>query len=233
MAARVGVEVTREITTDLAVLDRLVAPHGKLIVDVGCGGGALVRRLAALGARAIGVEISEQQLAGAVAGDGVRYLVGRAEALPLEDGSVDVVLFMRSLHHVPRPEMLDALRETARVLRPGGLAYVDEPLPEGDYFELVRVVEDELEVRLAAQRALGDAALAGLERVTTVEYLVEVEIPDLDTLRRRFVSVDPRRATVFDAHADELAEAIGPGRRFLQPMRADLLSPQAGAAASS
>ena len=129
--------------------------------------------------------------------------------------------------------MLGALREAARVLRPGGLVYVDEPLPEGDYFELVRVVEDELAVRLAAQRALDDAGLAGLERATTVEYVVEVEIPDLETLRNRFVSVDPRRATVFDAHADELAQAIGAGRRFLQPMRADLLALQAGAAASS
>jgi hypothetical protein len=111
--------------------------------------------------------------------------------------------------------------------------YVDEPLPEGDYFELVRTVEDELAVRLAAQRALDDAGLAGLERVATVEYLLEVEIASVEALRARFVSVDPRRAEVFDAHADELAHAIGAGRCFLQPMRADLLARQAGAAASS
>ena len=226
MVARVGLTVPREITTDMAVLDRLVQPGGKLIVDVGCGGGALVRRLAARGAHAVGIEVSAEQLAGAVGGDGVRYMVGRAEALPLDDASADVVVFMRSLHHVPQSEMLSALREAARVLRPRGLLYVDEPLPEGDYFELVRIVEDELAVRQAAQRALDAAGLAGLERVTTVEYLVEVEIPGLDALRTRFVSVDPRRAEAFDAHADELARAIGSGRRFLQPMRADLLSLQ-------
>ena len=233
--ARVGVTVTRETTTDLAVLDRLVRPSGKLIVDVGCGGGALVRRLAALGADVIGVEVSEQQLAAAAAEPGARYLVGRAQALPLDDASVDVVVFMRSLHHVPPSEMADALREAARVLRPGGVVYVAEPLPEGEFFELISMVEDEREVRLAAQRALGDAPRAGFWRVTTVEYDVKVEIAGVEALRARVVSVDPRRAAAFDARAHELARALGSGRCFLQPMRVDLLrlAAQAGAAARS
>ena len=96
--------------TDTSMLERLVAPAGKDVVDIGCGGGALVRDLAAAGARPIGIEISEAQLATARArddGSGARYLVGRAEALPLEDGSVDVVVFMRSLHHVPAEHLED------------------------------------------------------------------------------------------------------------------------------
>jgi SAM-dependent methyltransferase len=233
--ARVGVTVTRETTTDLAVLDRLVQPRGKLIVDVGCAGGALVRRLAALGAEVVGVEVSMQQLAAAATEPGARYLIGHAQALPLDDASVDVVLFMRSLHHVPPPEMVDALREAARVLRAGGVVYVAEPLPDGKFFEVVSIVDDELEVRLAAQRALADASRAGLERVTTIDYDVKVEIAGLDALRARIVSVDPQRAATFDARADELARALGTGRCFVQPMRADLLrlAAQAGAAASS
>jgi SAM-dependent methyltransferase len=227
--------VTRETTTDLAVLDRLVQPRGKLIVDVGCAGGALVRRLAALGAEVVGVEVSMQQLAAAATEPGARYLIGHAQALPLDDASVDVVLFMRSLHHVPPPEMVDALREAARVLRAGGVVYVAEPLPDGKFFEVVSIVDDELEVRLAAQRALADASRAGLERVTTIDYDVKVEIAGLDALRARIVSVDPQRAATFDARADELARALGTGRCFVQPMRADLLrlAAQAGAAASS
>src|SRR5579859_3511605 len=96
--------LAREVASDLAVLRRLIQPAGKDIVDVGCGAGALVRELAALGARVTGIEISESQLAAAVARDGdtgARYLVGRAQELPLDDGAADVVVFMRSLHHVP------------------------------------------------------------------------------------------------------------------------------------
>jgi hypothetical protein len=110
--------------------------------------------------------------------------------------------------------------------------YVAEPLAEGDYFELVRLVEDELEVRSAAQAALARVSEAGLDRACTFEYDVRVRITDLAMLRARVVSVDPDRANRFDDRREELAEAFqrlgeagnGPGERcFLRPMRADLL----------
>ncbi len=225
----------RELATDLSVLERLVKLDQVDVVDVGCGGGALVRALAARGARPVGIEISAEQLASALALDdgGARYLVGRAEALPLADSSADVVVFMRSLHHVPATELTASLREARRVLRPGGVVYVAEPLAEGDYFALTSLVEEELEVRQAAQRAIADAAHAGLERRESIEYDVRVCVADLVALRARFVSVDPRRAELFDARQDELADAFArlgvagesPGERcFIQPMRADLLA---------
>ena len=203
--------MTRQMHSDLEVLERLVEPASKDVVDVGCGGGALVRALGARGARVTGVEISEDQLAVAVANDGglgARYLVGRGEALPLEDRSVDVAVFMRTLHHVPPAAQLDALREARRVLRPGGLAYVVEPLAEGDFFALTSLVEDERSVRAAAQEALAEAPRVGLERVTTLEYDVRICLVGLEALRARVVSVDPARAEVFDARAADVADAF-------------------------
>ena len=61
--------MTAQIDTDVAVLERLVSPAGKDVVDIGCGGGALVRDLTALGARVVGIDISESQLATARARD--------------------------------------------------------------------------------------------------------------------------------------------------------------------
>jgi SAM-dependent methyltransferase len=229
--------LSRDVLSDLEVLDRLVEPASKDIVDVGCGPGALVRALTVRGARVTGIEISEAQLASALAADegaSARYLVGRAEQLPLQDASVDTAVFMRSLHHVPPAALLDALREARRVLRDDGLVYVAEPLAQGDFFELTRLVEDEVEVRAAAQAALARAADAGLERVSTFDYDVRVCLADLDALRARIVSVDPARSDRFEARSDELAEAFArlgeaggrPGERcFLQPMRADVLRP--------
>jgi SAM-dependent methyltransferase len=227
--------VARPASTDLDVLRRLAQPAGKDVVDVGCGGGALVRELAAMGARPTGIEISETQLAPAVAADpDGRYLVGRAEQLPLPDSSTDVVVFMRALHHVPLPELMAALTEAARVLRPDGALYVAEPLAEGDYFALSSLVEDEVEVRAAAQRALDQAGTAGLDRVQTLEYEIAVVLADVAAFRRRTVSVDPDRAGVFDARHDQIAKAFArlgaagerPGERvLLQPMRADVLRP--------
>ena len=227
--------MSRDVLSDLDVLDRLVQPAGKDVVDIGCGPGSLVRALTARGARTIGVEISEEQLAAACRDDdggGARYVVGRSESLPLDDGSLDAVVFMRSLHHVPPSDQLDALREARRVVRADGLVYVAEPLAFGDFFELTRIVEDEVEVRAAAQRALDRALEAGLERMSTIEYDVRLCLAGLDALRARIVSVDPARESRFEARQAELAEAFArlgePGERsgercFLQPMRADVL----------
>jgi ubiquinone/menaquinone biosynthesis C-methylase UbiE len=227
--------MSREVATDIAMLERLVEPAGKDVVDIGCGGGGLVRELVRLGARVVGVEISEHQLASALARDhmvGARYLVGSGQELPLEDAAIDVSVFMRTLHHVPVADLTRALREARRVLRPGGMVYVAEPLAEGDFFTLTSLVEDELEVRQAAQRALAQAGLAGLERVSTHDYEVRICLADFEWLRRRIVSVDPERAAIFDAREADLAEAFGrlgeagaqPGERcFIQPMRADVL----------
>jgi ubiquinone/menaquinone biosynthesis C-methylase UbiE len=219
------------------MLERLIDPAGKDLVDIGCGGGGLVRDLTRRGARAVGVEISDGQLSAALAldeGGGARYLVGSAQDLPLPTGSMDVAVFMRSLHHIPPADLTQALREARRVLRPAGVVYVAEPLPEGSYFALTSLVEDELEVRAAAQRALADARRAGLQRATTVEYEVRVILADVSAFRDRTVSVDPARAEIFARREAELAVAFNrsgepgerPGERlFGQPMRADLLRP--------
>ncbi len=225
----------REQATDLEILQRLTRPAGRDVVDVGCGGGDLVRALTALGARVSGIEVSEGQLARARANDdgsGARYLIGSGQALPLDDASADVVVFMRTLHHVPVGEMDRALAEARRVLRAGGVVHVAEPLTEGEWFELTRMVEDELEVRGEAQAAIGRALRAGLGRADTVEYEVAIEVAGVEGCRSRMVSVDPTRAGVFDAQRAPIEaafERLGqpgprPGTRvFGQPMRAQLL----------
>jgi SAM-dependent methyltransferase len=227
----------REITSDLSMLERLVEPVGKDVVDIGCGSGTLVRDLSERGARVVGIEVSEQQLAPALArarSDGARYLVGSAQALPLDSGSMDIAVFMRTLHHIPPPDMTQALAEARRVLRRTGVVYVAEPLTEGDYFALTNLVEDELEVRAAAREAIDNARQSGLEPATLVEYELHTSLAGVAAYRARTVEVDPDRAPLFDARLDQITEAfkrlgtpgLRPGeRRFVQPMRVDVLRP--------
>jgi SAM-dependent methyltransferase len=217
------------------MLERLVAPRGRQVIDIGCGAGALARALAGAGARVVALEVSEEQLAPALAhggGSAVRYVVGCAQALPLEDASVDVAVFMRTLHHVPMEHMTQALREARRVVRPGGAVYVAEPLCEGDFWALTSMIEDEFEARQAAQSALAEARAVGLERVRTVEYDVRLRLAGLEQFRELTVAVDPARADTFTARCSELAEAFQqlgePGERtgercFLSPTRVDVL----------
>lgn len=189
------------------VLAQHVPLAGRQIADVGCGDGAIVRWLAARGADAIGVEVDEAALreaCTAAAAGGERYVRGVAQALPFSDRSLDALLFIHSLHHVP-PEALDAaLSEARRVLRVGGLLYVQEPLAEGSQFEVLREVDDETAVRALAQDALRrvDNALLAHEHEEEFETLVHTS--SFEALCERFIAASPDRAGAVAAHRERL-----------------------------
>jgi len=220
------------IAKHLDRLSALVTVEGRRIVDVGCGDGALVRALTKRGGILTGIEIDARALAPALAAAPVaseRYLEGRAEALPLGDGSVDMVVFFNSLHHVP-VSLLDAgLGEAARVLVPNGILFVLEPIAAGAYFELTRLVEDETYVRAKAYEALGRADAHGLAATAEETYRNPLAFKDFDAFEARMVAVDPSRAPVLAEHRAALrqqfetsAEATTEGYRFYQPARINL-----------
>jgi arsenite methyltransferase len=102
------------------------------VADIACGPGTSSLQLAReAGCRVVGIDLSPESVEGArraaesagLAGS-VRFLVGDAEALPLEDASVDGVLCECSLCTFPDKQA--AAAELARVLKPGGrLALAD------------------------------------------------------------------------------------------------------------
>ncbi len=101
-----------------AFLGMLPAP-GRLTVDVGCGEGRLARELLGLGHRVVGVD-SSPSLAAAARSEQPSFElhVGDAAAMPLGDASADLAVSMMAL--MTMDDVPAVLRETARVLEPGG-----------------------------------------------------------------------------------------------------------------
>jgi len=112
--------VGREPDAALAVELAELGPDDR-VVDIGCGPGTAVRRAARLGASATGIDPAAVMLRVARAlgtSDRVRYLDGRAEALPLDDGEATVAWSIATVHHWP--DLDGGLAEVRRVLAPGG-----------------------------------------------------------------------------------------------------------------
>ena len=201
---------------DFEVLAHAIDLDGRTVVDIGCGDGAFVRALREGGADAIGVDIDVQP-AHRLDPKG-RYLKGGAERLPLPDQSVDIATMMRSLHHVPDPS--SAFPELARVVRE--YVYIAEPLPAGEFFELLRPVDDETEVRANAQEAI---RTCGFEHVKTIEYDSAVRVDRLEELRDMVLAADPTRGDSWAAVEHQLAGRFKPGDLPI-PMRVDILKPR-------
>ena len=110
---RTLVPVMGESDLNRACLDSILRDIvGESVLDVGCGRGFLVRRVAAgrAGRRVAGIDIDPPAPA-----DGIAYVAGRAEALPFADGAFDTVLCTHTLEHVLDLER--ALAELRRVAR--------------------------------------------------------------------------------------------------------------------
>ena len=110
-----------------AAMDALHPFAGADLVDIGCGSGFHLPRFAGLGCRSVvGVEPHRPLLelaAARVEGvPGVRVVEGVAQALPLEDASVDVAHARWAYFFGAGCE--PGLAELARVVRPGGTAFV-------------------------------------------------------------------------------------------------------------
>jgi len=106
---------------DLLALAALLDPDWT-VADLGCGTGELAANLAPFVRQVIGVDSSSEMLHAARTRLGSMHHVelrsGQLEALPVDDPSVDAATAFLVLHHLPDP--LAVLRETTRILKPGG-----------------------------------------------------------------------------------------------------------------
>jgi 2-polyprenyl-6-hydroxyphenyl methylase/3-demethylubiquinone-9 3-methyltransferase len=109
-------------------LERGGPTEGLSIADIGCGPGAQSIYWAARGHEVHGLDVNADFIdvareRAADAGLEVDFRVGTAASLPWADESVDICLAPELLEHVPEWE--DCLDEFARILRPGGLLYIN------------------------------------------------------------------------------------------------------------
>ena len=135
---------------------------GEHCLDVGCGAGALALALAPHVADVVGVDRVPEllELARERAPANATFVEGDAERLTFDDASFDLAATLRTLHHVPRPELV--LAELTRVTRRGGRVLVIDQVAPADPLEALAVDRFERARDTTHTRLLPDSDLRQL-----------------------------------------------------------------------
>lgn len=224
----------RLVSDELELLTTLLdLPAHPRVIELGCGAAHLSRKLLQRypASTVTGLEVDERQMAKNLERpqERLNFVNAGAQAIPFADGSFDLALMLKSLHHVPLDLLDQALTEVHRVLRPQGLLYVSEPVFAGALNEVMRLFHDEEVVRAAALAAVQRAVASGAwEQVDEIFFETPVHYRDFAEFEQRMIGV------TFVTHrldAATLAAVQGrfephmtaDGAHFTRPMRINLL----------
>lgn len=216
------------------IYEPLLSLDGKRILELGCGSAEITRNIATAGKNrkltALEVdEIAHQKNLQISDLANVTFALAGAQAIPLPDESVDVVLMFKSLHHVPLQLMALSMQEIRRVLKPGGLLYISEPVFAGDFNEILRLFHDEQAVREAAFNTVKKAVDDGLfELREQIFFNAPMYFEDFAEFENNTIKATHSHHALDDALYQQVKQRfeqhVGEnGAHFWMPMRVDLL----------
>lgn len=188
-------------------------PAGGRILDVGAGTGIVSAELRQVAADVLGVDLSPEMIRQARERLAGHVAVADAAALPLPEASIDAVTFVWVLHLVGDPAA--ALRESARVLRPGGRAVVvwahPQPPPPGEETAVHRIMGRLSQLRSTTNPAgevRAAAAAAGFRLVAEASVALSYQSSPADTadaIEQRLFS------WLWDLPAETWRDVVQPG----------------------
>ncbi len=179
---------------------------GKDILEVGCGTGLILERVAQFARRAVGIDLSAGMLEKAKA-RGLEVQEASATALPFPDASFDVAYSFKVLAHVEDIQL--AMSEMARVVRPGGWVLA-EFYNERSLRRLVKAIKPPT----AVSSTTDDHAV--YTRYDTVEQVKSYLPPELEWVTSRGIRI------VTPVAALHRVPVLGAAIRFAEHRLADL-----------
>ena len=227
------------IADELDELNAIARLDTQRIIELGCGPAQMARRLITRFPRcsiaALEIDAVQHRKNIASPQPGIEFIESGAQAVPFADASFDLAIMLKSLHHVPMPMIGQAIGEVARVLKPGGLFYVSEPVYGGAFNSLIRLFNDEGVVRAAAQKALDDAlSQAGRwEQVSNRRFGLSSTFANFEEFETKQMRPSYADHRLDDDKIAEVRTAFAPfmgpgGASFVRPLHVRVLRRLAG-----
>ena len=217
-----------EIYEDVLSLD------DKHLLELGCGKAYVSRLIAGAGENRtlVAMEVDQIQHDRNIEANetpNIRFVLAGGENIPEEDETFDVVFMFKSLHHVPMDKMDNTINEIYRVLKPNGIAYISEPVFDGDFNEVLRLFHDEEIVRTAAFNAVKKSVDQGkFTSLDQIFFSTPRHYKNFEDFENRLIKVTHENHQLSEAHLarvrDKFSEHLSAeGADFLTPVRVDLL----------
>jgi len=231
---RISVNPINVNCPEAEVYNRLLSLDNKHILELGCGTAQKTRDIATSGINRTVTAFEVDEIAhrkNLQINDlpNVKFDLSGAQDILLDDESVDIVLMFKSLHHVPLEFMDVSLQEINRVLKPGGLAYISEPIFSGDFNNILRLFHNEQEVREAAFNSVRKAVDEGLFRLVEETFFnTPGHYRDFAEFENIIINATHNHhsldAGLYEQVRQRFEKHLGDdGAHFLTPVRVDLL----------
>lgn len=190
-----------EVNPDHLLLFEAI-PTGSRLLDIGCGPVAPVRMFKEVDYFGLDYSSFALRFAHSTNGGPRRWVRGNAVSLPFADGTFDVVLSLRMIEYIVKPDRF--FMETMRVLRPGGLLLLNGPAWE-----------------MPHQLPPSARNMRGIKRGVFISKRLGRQLLYQALRRRAYFEVLPETAAVQDGHRvsdDDAAYIVSPYQieRFLK-----------------
>jgi len=223
-----------KLCNEAEIFESVLSLDNQNILELGCGDATLTRLIATTGSgRSItATEVDsichEKNL---LISDlpNVEFSLSGCENIPSGNNHFDTVFMFKSFHHVPTNQMSASLQEIKRVLKPGGIAYISEPIFCGDFNNILRIFHNEEAVRNAAFNALREAVDRKVfllidelffNTLTSFQSFKEFEKKVIGTTHTQHILSNEQHNKVKSLFNETYAKNNGD---FIIPIRVDLL----------
>jgi len=215
------------------ILSKKIDFEGKIILDIGCGNGWFSVWSFNKGAKDVfAIDPIQQQIEMARTNSkyNINFQVGLAEDLPFENNKFDLIFFFNSLHHINLKMIKKALNEGKRVTKETGCMFIIEPLSTGTFNEILKLVDDESNIRAKAYCEISSFYQNTFTSNEEIFYEENKEFNEFSEFCNLLLSADLQRKDIIIKIKDilinkfnSLSQYTNNKYQLIQPMRMNII----------